>query len=142
MVAPLLRLEHTLHSASAYVVMPVFAFANAGVALSFEGLDVSTTLAVGLGLLAGKPIGITGFAWLACRTGVAALPAGVTWPMLHGCAWIAGIGFTMSLFIAGLAFGESPLFDAAQVGIMAGSAVAAGIGGVLLRRARPAPADA
>jgi len=137
-VAPLLRLEHALHGVSAYLVMPIFAFANAGVALSFGALDTATALAVGLGLLAGKPIGITAAAWLACRAGLAALPAGVTWPMLHGTAWIAGIGFTMSLFIAGLAFGESPAFDAAQVGIMAGSALAAGVGAMVLRRAQAA----
>jgi len=137
-VAPLLRLEHALHGVSAYLVMPIFAFANAGVALSFGALDTGVALAVGLGLLAGKPIGITAAAWIACRAGIAALPAGVTWEMLHGSAWIAGIGFTMSLFIAGLAFGESPAFDAAQVGIMAGSAVAAAVGAVVLRRAQPA----
>ena len=95
-----------------------------------------TALAVGLGLLAGKPLGITAAAWIACRTGIAALPAGVTWGMLHGSAWIAGIGFTMSLFIAGLAFGESPAFDAAQVGILGGSAAAAGVGAIVLRWAR------
>ncbi len=141
-VAPLLRLEHGLHQASAFVVMPVFAFANAGVALSFGALDTATALAVGLALLLGKPLGITGAAWLACRAGLATLPAGVSWAMLHGCAWIAGIGFTMSLFIAGLAFGATPAFDAAQVGIMAGSAAAALVGAVLLRRAVPAAAAA
>jgi len=134
-VAPVLRLEHGLHRISAYIVMPVFAFANAGVALSFGALDRGTAVAVGLGLLVGKPLGITAAAWVACRTGVATLPAGVNWMMLHGCAWMAGIGFTMSLFIAGLAFGESPFFDAAQVGIIAGSAVAAAVGAVVLRRA-------
>jgi NhaA family Na+:H+ antiporter len=132
--APLLRLEHALHHASAFVVMPVFALANAGVALSFAGLDAPTAAAVGAGLALGKPLGITASAWLACRSGWAALPAGVTWPMVHGCAWIAGIGFTMSLFIAGLAFGDSPRFDAAQVGIMGASLVAAGIGAAILRR--------
>ncbi len=137
--APLLRLEHALHGVSAYLVMPVFAFANAGVALTLGALDTSTALAVGLGLLAGKPLGITAAAWIACRAGMAALPDGVSWPMLHGTAWIAGIGFTMSLFIAGLAFGESPAFDAAQVGIMAGSALAAAVGAVVLRRASAAP---
>ena len=135
-VAPLLRLEHALHAASAFVVMPIFAFANAGVALSFGALDTATTTAVGLGLLVGKPVGITAAAWIACRTGVASLPAGVSWTMLHGCAWIAGIGFTMSLFIAGLAFGPSPAFEAAQVGILAGSTVAGIVGALVLRRAQ------
>jgi NhaA family Na+:H+ antiporter len=132
--APLLRLEHALHGLSAFVVMPVFAFANAGVALGGGALDWTTAGAIGLGLAAGKPLGITLAAWLACRAGVAALPAGVTWGMLHGVSWMAGIGFTMSLFIAGLAFGPSPAFDAAQVGIMSGSAFAALVGAIVLRR--------
>ncbi len=131
--APLLRLEHALHGVSAFVVMPIFAFANAGVVLGGSGLDVATATAVGVGLAAGKPAGITIAAWLACRAGIAALPAGVSWRMLHGVAWVAGIGFTMSLFIAGLAFGHSPAFDAAQVGIMGGSALAAAVGALILR---------
>lgn len=132
--APLLRLEHALHGLSAYVVMPVFAFANAGVTLGGSGLDWTTAGAVGLGLAAGKPLGITFASWLACRAGLAALPAGVSWAMLHGVSWVAGIGFTMSLFIAGLAYGPSPAFDAAQVGIMGGSAFAALVGAGVLRR--------
>ena len=132
--APLLRLERALHGFSAFVVMPVFAFANAGVSLGGGELAWTTATAIGLGLAAGKPLGITLASWLACRSGVAALPAGVTWGMLHGVSWVAGIGFTMSLFIAGLAFGPSPAFDAAQVGIMGGSALAALVGAVLLRR--------
>lgn len=134
--APLLRLEHALHGLSAYVVMPLFALANAGVALTLSSLDTGTLAAIALGLVAGKPLGITFAAWLACRAGLAALPAGVSWAMLHGATWIAGIGFTMSLFIAGLAFGGSPAFDAAQLGIMGGSLVAAVVGAVLLRAAR------
>jgi Na+:H+ antiporter, NhaA family len=133
--APLLRLEHALHGLSAFVVMPVFAFANAGVTLGGAGLDWHAASAIGLGLAIGKPLGITLASWLACRAGVAALPAGVTWAMLHGVAWVAGIGFTMSLFIAGLAFGPSPAFDAAQLGIMGGSALAALVGAVLVHRA-------
>ncbi len=131
--APLLRLEHALHGVSAFVVMPIFAFANAGVVLGGSGLDVATATAVGVGLAAGKPAGITIAAWLACRAGVAALPSGVSWRMLHGVSWVAGIGFTMSLFIAGLAFGPSPAFDAAQVGIMGGSGLAAAVGALILR---------
>ena len=137
--APLLRLEHALHRASAFVVMPIFALANAGVAVSFDALDGATAAAVAAGLVLGKPLGITAAAWLACRAGWASLPAGVTWSMLHGCAWIAGIGFTMSLFIAGLAFGATPQFDAAQIGIMGASLAAAIAGAVLLRRATAGP---
>lgn len=134
--APLLRLEEALHGLAAYVVMPLFALANAGVALTLSSLNTGTIAAVALGLVAGKPLGITLAAWLACRAGLAALPAGVSWPMLHGATWIAGIGFTLSLFIAGLAFGASPAFDAAQIGIMGGSLVAATIGAVILRATR------
>jgi NhaA family Na+:H+ antiporter len=133
--APLLRLEHALHRGSAFVVMPIFALANAGVALSIGALDSATALAVGVGLVIGKPLGITAASWMACRAGWASLPAGVSWGLLHGCAWIAGIGFTMSLFIAGLAFGEGTRFDAAQFGIMGASVVAAVAGAALVRRA-------
>ena len=113
--------------------MPIFAFANAGVALGGTSLDPATAGAIGAGLAVGKPAGITLAAWLACRAGVAALPAEVSWRMPHGVSWVAGIGFTMSLFIAGLAFGPSPAFDAAQVGIMGGSALAAAVGALILR---------
>jgi NhaA family Na+:H+ antiporter len=136
--APLLHLEHALHRISAFAVMPIFALANAGVVLSFGALDGATALGVGAGLVMGKPLGITATSWLACRAGWASLPAGVTWGLLHGCAWIAGIGFTMSLFIAGLAFGEGARFDAAQLGIMGASLLAAVAGAVLVRRASAA----
>ena len=101
--APLLRLEHALHGFSAFVVMPLFAFSNAGVGLSGSS-DGSVTLAVILGLAVGKPLGITGAALAAVRLRLAPLPEGVSWTALHGCAWLGGIGFTMSLFIATLAF--------------------------------------
>jgi Na+:H+ antiporter, NhaA family len=136
--APLLRFEHALHRTSAFVVMPVFALANAGVALAFGAVDWETATAVGIGLALGKPLGVTAAAWLTCRAGWASLPPGVTWPMLHGCAWIAGIGFTMSLFIAGLAFGASPRFDAARIGIVGASVAAALVGALILRRASAA----
>src|SRR5204863_9295029 len=94
--APLLRLEHALHGFSAFVVMPLFAFSNAGVDLSgWSGGRM--TLAVILGLAVGKPLGITGAALAAVRLRLAALPDGVSWTALHGCAWLGGIGFTMSL---------------------------------------------
>ncbi|MFN8644763.1 MAG: Na+/H+ antiporter NhaA [Candidatus Binatia bacterium] len=133
--APLLRLEHALQGPSAFVVMPVFALANAGVTLGAADAGGGVSLAVAAGLLAGKPIGITAAAWLACRGRLASLPARVTWPMLHGVAWVAGIGFTMALFIAALAFGDGAAYAAAQAGILGGSAIAAAIGTVLLRRA-------
>lgn len=133
--APLLRLEHGLHRPAAFLVMPIFALANAGVALGASSGDTGVTTAVAAGLVLGKPLGITAGAWVACRTGLAALPAGVTWAMLHGASWVAGIGFTMALFIAGLAYGQTPTYAAAQTGILAGSAVAAATGAVVLRRA-------
>ena len=101
--APLLRLEHALHRTSAFVVMPVFALANAGVGAGLRRARLARRPPPSASAcVLGKPLGITAAAWLACRAGWASLPPGVTWPMLHGCAWIAGIGFTMSLFIAAL----------------------------------------
>lgn len=94
-------------------------------------------MATALGLVLGKPLGITGAAWLAVRAGWAALPEGTDWPRLIGVAALGGIGFTMSLFIAALAFGEGALLDAAKVGVLAGSLVA-GSGGAILLFARHA----
>ncbi len=130
--APLLRLEHALHRLSAFVVMPLFALSNAGVSLG--GLSVDrVTLAVILGLVVGKPLGITGAAMVAVRARAAALPQGVNWTMLRGCAWFGGIGFTMSLFIATLAFDGTPFLDSAKVGILAGSAFAGIVGAIIVR---------
>ena len=139
--APLLRLEHALHAFSAFVVMPLFAFSNAGVGLN--GTPGSrVTLAVILGLAVGKPLGITGAALAAVRLRLAALPAGVSWTALHGCAWLGGIGFTMSLFIATLAFQGTSLLDSAKVGILGGSILAGIVGAVVVRRGtRSAPRD-
>ena len=136
--APLLRLEHSLQSFVASGVMPLFAFANAGVevaALDLGGPALRVTLGVAAGLLIGKPLGILAASWLAVRLGWASLPSNATWRMLHGVAWLGGIGFTMALFVAGLAFGPSPLQDSAKLGILAASAAAGIIGGVVLRRA-------
>jgi len=130
--APLLRLEHALHGLSAFVVMPLFAFSNAGVGLSGSS-GGSVTLAVILGLAVGKPLGITGAALAAVRLRLAALPEGVSWTALHGCAWLGGIGFTMSLFIATLAFQGTDLLDSAKVGILGGSILAAVVGAIVVR---------
>jgi NhaA family Na+:H+ antiporter len=136
--APLLRLEHGLQPLVQYGIMPLFAFANAGVRLA--GADASplapVTLGVFLGLVIGKPLGITLFAWLAVRLRLAALPAQTTWRALHGAAWLGGIGFTMSLFIAAQAFGGSPQLFPAKVGILLGSTIAGTVGALLLRRRR------
>ena len=139
--APLLRLEHALHGVVAYGVMPLFALANAGVRLeAADGLLGSpVTRGVLLGLLLGKPLGITLFAWLAVRLRLATLPAGVGWRGIHGATWLGGIGFTMSLFVASLAFGGLPLLDAAKVGVLAASFGAAVVGSTLLLGGRLAP---
>ena len=112
--APLLRLEHALHAFSAFVVMPLFALSNAGV--HFGGSSGGrVAIAVMVGLVIGKPLGITVAALAAVRLRLASLPNGVSWTALHGCAWLGGIGFTMSLFIATLAFDGTTLLDSAKV---------------------------
>ena len=122
--APLLRLQRALHGFSAFVVMPLFALSNAGVRLgSVAGSRVA--LGVALGLAIGKPLGITAAAFAAVKSGVAVRPRAVGWERLHACAWLGGIGFTMSLFIANLAFEGTPLLEPAKQGILAGSATAA-----------------
>ena len=131
--APLLRLEHALHEFSVVVVMPLFALSNAGVGLSgLAGGRVA--LAVIAGLVIGKPLGITVAALAAVRWRLASLPDGVNWTALHGCAWLGGIGFTMSLFIGALAFDETALLDPAKVGILGASSVAAVVGAMIVRR--------
>lgn len=131
--APLLRLEHALHRFSGFVVMPLFAFSNAGVSL--DGSSMSrVTVAVALGLLVGKPLGISLASLLAVRAKMASLPEGVTWPALHGAAWLGGVGFTMSLFIAALAFADAALVDAAKIGILMASAIAGVFGAIVIRR--------
>ena len=143
--APLLKLETKLHGIVAFGIMPLFALANAGVRIDGPIGELAAdpiSLGVMLGLVLGKPIGITLLAWLAVRLGLAARPEGVSWAAVHAVSWLAGIGFTMSLFIAGLAFtSEAPLL-AAKVGILGGSLLAGLVGALLLRRAisrEPAP---
>jgi len=129
--SPLVRLEHALHGLSAFAVMPLFALSNAGV--SVDGSSSGrVTAAVLLGLAIGKPLGITGAAFAAVRLRLAELPAGVSWTALHGCAWLGGIGFTMSLFISTLAFEGSDLLDSAKTGILAGSLLAGIVGTIVL----------
>jgi NhaA family Na+:H+ antiporter len=140
--APLLRLEDQLHGVVAFGIMPLFALANAGVRLTggFEALTSPVALGIVLGLVIGKPVGITLASWLAVKTRVADLPGPSRWASLHGVAWLGGIGFTMSLFIAGLAFEGSPLLEAAKLGILVASLIAGLVGWLLLRRGgAPAP---
>lgn len=128
-VSPVERLEAALHPWVAFGIMPVFALANAGVVLSLgEFQDLSA--AVFAGFVFGKPIGVVVFAWLAVRSGLAVRPAELGWGMLAGGGLLAGIGFTMSLFIADLAF-QDKLLQAAKLGILAASVISAA-GGLLL----------
>ncbi len=133
--SPLQRLEHTLQPWISFGVMPVFALANAGVSL--QGLPAAlvhpVTLGIAAGLILGKQAGVFLGAWAAVRLGVAQRPGDVSWRQIYGIGWLAGIGFTMSLFIAGLAFGEGTLLDASKAGILLAS-LAAGIGGWLVLR--------
>lgn len=140
---PLLRLERSLHGLVAYGILPLFALSNAGVrfAATEDALTSGVTLGVATGLLFGKPAGIMLFTWLAVRSGIVSLPAGVSWRAVHGAAWLGGIGFTMSIFIAGLAFGDSELNNAAKSGVLLSSAVASVIGAVLVSRACRGPPE-
>jgi NhaA family Na+:H+ antiporter len=127
------RLERTLHPWVTFFIMPVFALANAGVAIPREFGAVllqPVTVGVILGLVFGKPLGVFLASWLAVRIGFASLPEGVTWRHINGAGWLAGIGFTMSLFIAGLAFTSESLLDMAKLGILIAS-LCAGIMGIL-----------
>lgn len=130
-LSPVERLEIQLHPWVAFVIMPLFAFANAGLPLSSEGLGSSVTLAVFVGFALGKPIGVLSFTWLAVRTGIAVRSPDLTWRSLAGGGVLAGIGFTMALFIANLAF-DSSLVNSAKLGIFAASVVSAVAGLALL----------
>lgn len=130
-VSPLEYLQMTLHPWSAYVIMPLFALANAGVVIELESLGDPVAIAVMVGLIIGKPVGIVLFSWLVIRTKVAKLPEGVSWPVLMSGSCLAGIGFTMALFIDGLAFGPEGSANA-KVGVLMGSAVSAVLGMTLL----------
>jgi len=144
-VPPLNRLERALHPWSSFVVVPIFALANAGV--RFADIDVgaaltsSVALGVGFGLVVGKIVGITGATWLALRFNIGRLPPRTGWLQIIGLASLAGIGFTVSLFVTELAFTGGELADRAKIGIFIGSTVA-GIAGYLLLRSSPTPQEA
>jgi NhaA family Na+:H+ antiporter len=134
---PLQQLEHALHPWVTVVVMPVFALANAGVTLDADIIAMlMSPVAIGvcLGLLLGKPVGILLSAWLVTRFGFTALPEGVSWSQLGAVGVLAGIGFTMSLFIASLAFPSGPSLMAAKEGILVASTIAGLVGWFLLKR--------
>ncbi|MGB7373082.1 Na+/H+ antiporter NhaA [Pontixanthobacter sp.] len=137
------EMEHSLHPWVAFLVVPIFAFANAGVGL----LDIEPSallaplpLGIALGLLVGKQVGIVGLAWVATKTGIASLPDGISWVQMWGLSLIAGIGFTMSLFIGNLAFASPEQIAAVKLGVLSGSLIAAIAGVVILRSAGNRPA--
>ena len=136
-LSPLVRIETSLHPWVGFAIMPVFALANAGVPVSMDAIGEPVALAVLAGLLLGKPLGIVGFSWLATRTGLASLPENVSWAAVLGGSLLSGIGFTMALFIAGLALGDD-LLDTAKVGVLVASGLAAAAGmGVLIVALKP-----
>lgn len=135
MQSPAQRLEHSLAPWASYLVLPIFALANAGVSLSGDlGSLLGTRLSLGiiLGLVLGKSTGITLFTWLAIRLGIAEMPRRVEWPQLFSATWLAGIGFTMSLFIAGSAFEQGPLLDTSKLSILVASVISGTIGFVAM----------
>jgi NhaA family Na+:H+ antiporter len=144
--SPLGRFVHALHPWVAFGVMPLFALANSGVALAAverSQLLGPVTVGTAVALLAGKPLGIFLFTAAAVRLGLAPMPGGATRPKLLGVAMVAGIGFTVALFIAGLAFpGDPRLLDEAKLGILAGSLVSGIVGAAVLRGTGEAPAPA
>jgi NhaA family Na+:H+ antiporter len=135
--APLQKLEHSLNPWVSFLIMPVFALANAGVALSPESLSIETLpllFGIILGLTMGKPVGIFIACWLSVRAGIATLPQGTRWRHLLSAGVLAGIGFTMSIFIASLAFDNPLNLTTAKVGILIASMLAGSMGLLLLSR--------
>jgi NhaA family Na+:H+ antiporter len=140
--SPLRRLEHDLHGPVAFAILPIFAFANAGVSLT--GLSPASLLeplpmGIALGLILGKQLGVFSMTWLGARLGMGSLPEGVTWPSLYGLSALCGIGFTMSLFISSLAFEESSvnLLATDRLGVLVGTLVSAIWGYIALRMVLP-----
>ncbi len=140
--SPLKSLEHDLHSMVAFFVLPVFAFANAGLNLSGVGMEQiahGVPLGIALGLFIGKQVGVFGFCWLAIKMGMSKLPTGMDWRTLYGTAALCGIGFTMSLFIGSLAFEETTIdrvFDE-RLGIILGSLASGVVGFLILNKYLP-----
>jgi len=132
------RLEHGLQPWVAFGILPAFALANAGVAFPGDLASAAASPVVAgvfLGLVIGKPLGVFAFSWVAVRVGLAERPVGVSWRHLHGAAWLCGIGFTMSLFIGGLAFGPGLELERSKLAILAASLTAGLVGWLLVRTA-------
>lgn len=141
---PMTHLQHRLNPWVAYAILPIFAFANAGIPLVHglgEALSSRETWGVIVGLVLGKPLGITLFAWLAVRAGLAIKPGAIAWKDIAGVAFLGGIGFTISLFVAELAFHDEAIANAARVGILFGSVIAGVLGYLVLQRTLPPPRE-
>jgi NhaA family Na+:H+ antiporter len=142
--SPLRELEHDLHTVVAFVILPVFAFANSGISLAGVGPDYllhPVPLGIAAGLFFGKQVGVIGLCWISVKLGIARLPEGVGWPGLYGAAVLCGVGFTMSLFVGSLAFEETDvnlLFDE-RLGIIAGSLLSGIVGYLVLRMVLKVP---
>lgn len=138
--ALLYRMEHALHPWVAFLILPVFAFANAGVSLqglTMADLTQPLTLGIAAGLFAGKQIGVLIATWIGVRSGLARLPEGVSWRHIYGVACLTGVGFTMSLFIGSLAFGADETMNAVRLGVIFGSVLSGLVGYAVLRTAAP-----
>ena len=141
--SPLHSLEHGLHPWSSFFILPIFAFANAGI--SFQGMTLAALFApvplgIAAGLFIGKQIGVFSFGWVMVKSGMARLPDGMGWMHLHGLSLLAGIGFTMSLFIGGLSFSTPEMQNEVRLGVMLGSGLAGVFGAIVLLLA-PARSD-
>lgn len=138
--SPLHRLEHLLAKPVAFLIVPLFGFANAGVSLggvNLESLVAPLPLGIALGLFVGKQVGIFGSVWAAVKLGLAVRPKNTSWTQVYGVAVLCGIGFTMSLFIGGLAFTDAATGDAVKIGVLLGSIASALLGWLILRIAEP-----
>ena len=140
--SPVVKLEHELHGFSSYIVLPLFAFANAGVAIGDQGLAIlghQVPIGIAAGLFFGKPLGVMLCCFLILKFGIAQMPRHVNWGQLFGVSFLCGIGFTMSLFIGSLAFGGmgNPLAGLDRLGILTGSILSAVAGFFVLKKALP-----
>jgi NhaA family Na+:H+ antiporter len=140
MIPPGIALENHLHPFQAYLILPLFALFNAGVVLGGDALSQTTDpvgIGIVLGLFLGKQIGVTGFSWIAIKSGLADLPDGVKWPHIWGASCLAGVGFTMSLFITELAFDDPSQIGKAKLGILVASLISGILGFWVLSRSLP-----